>query len=222
MGLKPRQRNVNYERTHRKMTAVPALLAMTLLSAGFAACGGATQRTAPASGISSSTAATTTSPEPVPTAGYLASDGDSDENQPGAGGDFDDASFFATYGREAGSADKRAITAVVKSFYAAAAADDGQKACLLLSSSVAIGLAEDKLGQAAGKTCATAVSALFKQQRGQLAAEDVGTMVVISAHVKGDLGLAVLGFKRTPRRQLIVEREGHAWRVGALFDGEVP
>jgi len=46
-------------------------------------------------------------------------------------------------------------------------------------------------------------------------------MVVISVHAKGNLGLAVLGFRRVPESEILVEREGSSWKIDALFDSEM-
>ncbi|HTA15893.1 MAG TPA: hypothetical protein VK781_13640 [Solirubrobacteraceae bacterium] len=126
---------------------------------------------------------------------------------------------MAAYGGEASEADTRAVTAVIRKYYAAAAAEDGQAACQLLYSSLATGLAEGVGG--GGKTCPAAISVLFKQQHSHIVADDVPTMVVISVHAKGNLGLAVLGFRRVPESEILVEREGSSWKIDALFDSEM-
>ncbi len=40
-------------------------------------------------------------------------------------------------------------------------------------------------------------------------------MTVIKVYVKGTLGVAELGFRKTPEQELIVEREGGTWKVDA-------
>jgi hypothetical protein len=40
--------------------------------------------------------------------------------------------------------------------------------------------------------------------------------------VKADLGLAVIAFKTTPESEIVLEREGHTWKIDALFGGYMP
>jgi hypothetical protein len=136
----------------------------------------------------------------------------------------DDLSLLATYGHRAPPAEARAVTALVKRYYAASAAGDGATACTLLSASLAGGLASatSQPVRGAGTTCAGPMSLLLEHQHAQLAAKEVATMTVIAVHTKGDIGLAVLGFRTTPQSEMILVREGGAWRINALFDGIMP
>jgi hypothetical protein len=212
------------------MRSLLALFAVGLLSVCLAACGGTSKGAGSASHASSNAAATGSTPlttsSTTPPGSYFKNDGDKDgddEDRGGKSADNDDRALLAAYGNEAGQADKRAVTTVVKGYYAAAAAGDGAKACSLLATSLAMGLAEGQSQsvQSGGKTCAAAVSLLFKQQHQQLAADDVATMVVTGMHVKGNLGLAVLGFKTMPEGEILVEREDRAWKIDALFDSDM-
>ena len=90
----------------------------------------------------------------------------------------------------------------------------------MLYPSLAAGLTEGEENGSVG--CAAFVSHMFKERHEQLAAEDPATMTVIRVLVKGDFGIAQLGFKATPQRVMLVEREGHDWRISGLFDSELP
>jgi hypothetical protein len=209
-------------------------LSMTVLGAvGLASCGGAgtgsssTTQT-PASVVTTTGSAATTTG--VPPGSYLHLDGDTDNDDtshPSSHLD-DDKPLLDQYGHHATDADKQAVTAVVKSYYAAAAAEEAAKACSLLYSSLASGLAPTPgqgagpAAQGTGKTCADGVPVLYKHQHDQLVADDVATMVVTDVRLKGNLGLAVLGFRTKPEGEILVERERGTWKVDALFDSQIP
>jgi hypothetical protein len=152
---------------------------------------------------------------------YLKSDGDrdnDDRSSPIETVEKSDTLIPWTYGKEAGRADKRAITAFVKRYYAAAAAGDGARACSLLYSTLAAGLGEGQDQPLPSRTCAAVVSLLFEQQRQRLAADDVATMTVVDVRIEGDDGIATLGFRTMPVGQFRVKRERGAWKVDALLD----
>ncbi|MGA9876674.1 MAG: hypothetical protein WBQ21_12790 [Solirubrobacteraceae bacterium] len=190
------------------MKPLCALLITALLGLGVAACG--------------STSAT------IATSGsYLKKDGDKDFDDDGPQKKVhtnDDAVLLAASGGEPGERTKQAITAVVKRYYAAAAAEDGATACSLLYSTLANAVASSQTvtASAGGKTCAAAMSLLYKQQHVQLAADNVATMLVTGVHVKGNLGLAVLGFRTMPEGEILVELEGGAWKIDSLLDSLMP
>jgi hypothetical protein len=206
-----------------------ALLASLLVVAADA-CGGTGEVTgstprpsqnAPPTGI-----AVATAPSHAARFGsYLKNDGDkdSDDARHPMNAPNDDQVLFATYGKKASPADARAVTSLVKRYYTAAAAGDGATACSLLHSSIATGLAASRsqAGQGVRDTCATSMSLLLKQQHQHLIAEDAATMVVTRVLTKGDIGLAMLGFRTVPESQIVIEREGHTWKVDALFDSYV-
>jgi hypothetical protein len=200
-----------------------AMLAI-VLSLGPVACGSGGH-----SGSPSRPASSSATPEGVstpasggPAGSYLKVDGDKDNDDsdhPISRLD-DDGVLLNQYGGKASRADRQAVAAVLEGYYAAAAAEEGAKACALLDPSLAEGLAVAPR-PGAGKTCAAGVSALYKQQHAQLAA-DAASMVVTEVRVKGDLGLAVLGFRAKPEGEILVERERGAWKVDALFDSQLP
>lgn len=207
-----------------RVLKVRPLLALfaALLGATAVGCGGGGKG---ASSTSLAAHNATVSSRTVPSGGYLKNDGDADEDDkhPSDRALQDDQSLFLTYGGKASPTDTRTITALVKSYLSASAAGDGAKACSLLAANLAIGLgaSQGQSAQGARGTCAAAMSRLLEQQREQLAAEDVPTMVVTGVHVKGDAGLAIIGFRTMPESEIVLQREGSTWKVSALFATDV-
>jgi hypothetical protein len=208
------------------MRPLLALLA-SLLVVVADACGGPSKVTSstprPAQNVPPASAAVASaSTHAARSGGYLKDDGDEDNDDAShpMKAPNDDEVLFATYGKQASPADARAVRSLVKRYYAASAAGDAVTACSLLHASLATGLAGQS-GQGARGTCAAALSLLLKQQHQRLIAEDVATMVVTKVLVKGNLGLAILGFRTVPESEIVVEREGHTWKVDSLFDSSV-
>ncbi len=202
-----------------------ALALSVLLSAGILACGDSAG-TNRALGVSPHTQQETTTTVATP-GGYLKNDGDKDPDDlthNALSPEYDSPILFAHFPRKADPADTRAVAAIVKSYYAASAADEGAKACSLLTAGLA-----DALGTGRGRStgsasggCAESMTRLLRQQHQGPTPAEVSTMVVTSVHVKGNLGVAALGFKGTSESEILVEREGHAWKVDALFGGLMP
>jgi hypothetical protein len=218
--------------TGRRSKTKPLLALLALLGVGVTACGGAGNGTASSSRPSSNAAATggaatTTASGTTSTQGHLIGDGDGDEDTYSR---YDDQRIRG-YGHEANTTDRRAVTALVKRYYATAAAGDGATACPLIYSRLAKGsnLAEAAEGYAPppgapplrGKSCAYIMPLLFKQNHQQLIA-DVTTLDVTDVRVEGHHGLALLAFRTTPEREISVEREGGAWKIDSLLDEELP
>ncbi|MFZ1154788.1 MAG: hypothetical protein WAN93_07785 [Solirubrobacteraceae bacterium] len=132
-----------------------------------------------------------------------------------------DDSHITTYGHEATEPDKREITQLVKSYYAAGLADDGAKACSLIYSPVAKSVPED-YGQSTtssvlhGKTCAVVLSKVFRHLPEQSTA-DLATTKVTGVRLSGDNGYVQLSSKMIPTGEMVVQRQGHVWKVGVLI-----
>ena len=175
-----------------------ALLSITLLVVGLTACGAA---------------------NPAASHSYLKKDGDAegDDGPPHGKGIGDDVPFLNSYGATASPAQARAITKLIISYYEAASTNNAAKACSLLASGLATGLAESESSQGTGKTCAAALSPIFEKQRPQLTKDDVPTMVVTTIRVRGDTALAVLGFRSEPEADLLMQREGSQWKIDTLL-----
>jgi hypothetical protein len=215
-----------------------AMVAMGLLCVGTSACGDAVKSVASApatSTVSTSAHTAQTHSAPgiatvAPPGHYLKRDDDGTYDDKGGSSYYahhpdDDEIFLAEYGKEADPTDKREITKVVMRYYEAAGAGDGAKACALLAPSLAKATVEVH-GQGAGSgssgnKCAAILTTMFKRQRAELLADEIATMRVFDIHVKNNVGVAVLGFRRVPERQILVAREGSRWTIDALLDGEM-
>ncbi len=152
-------------------------------------------------------------------------DNDSDSNSAGRY-DSDDG-HVADFGHAAPPADRQAIVALVKRYYAAAVAGDGARACSLFFSPLARTYPKDL---AEGSTrpylhgltrCPEVASRLFEQYHAQLSL-DSATLRVTDVRLSGKLGLVVLGFTKLPSRLIEVMREGRRWTMYALLDSELP
>jgi hypothetical protein len=151
-------------------------------------------------------------------------DGDSDNNS-GSYYDKDDKSVRG-FGHAANARDRLAIASVVRQYFAAGAARDGASACSMLVSSLARAVPEDlgrssALPYAHGDTCARVMSKLFRENHHQLSLF-ASRLKVAGVRVSGDRGLAVLGFRGLPGRQMGVSRESHRWKIEVLLDRELP
>lgn len=153
-------------------------------------------------------------------------DSDEDNDFSAPGDDTRNTAGIAEFGPAAGTADRRAITAVLKRYYAAALAGNGKLACSMLYSTYEESVAED-YGQQwsaaylnGSKTCATVLSRLLAHYHFELAVE-VPKLEVIDVRIDRDHALAVLGFAGLPKRQIQLQRERGTWKVAALLDSEV-
>jgi hypothetical protein len=211
------------------MKSLLALLAVALFGVGSSACGGASKSKGSASQTSSDVAATTpttTATRTTPARDYTKADADKDDDI-GAGYDDTNNNSLLDFAHAASASDKQAITALVKRYYAAAAAEDGAKACSMLYFTLAEAVPED-YGQSPpgqpymlGKTCPVVMTKLFKHFHSQVAAHNA-TLKVTRVRLNQHHGLAVLSFGRMPERQISVAREGHTWKIEALLDSELP
>jgi hypothetical protein len=152
------------------------------------------------------------------------SDFDNDLKRQGGGYYDGDDNGIRAIGHAAGSADLREVSALVKRYYAAAAVNDGRKACSMLTSTMVRGVPED-YGRGAGpdylrgaKTCAAVMSRFFKHYHSQL----TGSFKLTGLRISGDQGFAQLGSKTMPASVIYVEREGGLWKVKELRGGELP
>jgi hypothetical protein len=206
------------------MKQLLALMAIGLLGICATACGSSSKGVSSIS-QASSTGAQTTTTVAAPPGGYLKSDGDKDKDEGSHDVEDaanDDSSVLSTYGKKAGGAVKQAVALAVRNYYAAATAGNGAKACSLLAAGLAANLAEGQGQSARPKTCTATVLPLFAQEHQRLLADDAATMVVPAVYVKGNVGLALLGFRAVPEGQILLLREGHAWKIDAVVDSEVP
>lgn len=199
---------------------MPALLVASALGGGLAACGGTSgdpSQTSSRSGGAHSAGAA------YGPGGFLKSDGDNDPDDHSDAVSKDDSQEFVEAVRHgASAADRKAVTAAIRSYYAASTAGDGTQGCALLDSGLAASLQDEQPGHTGSGTCAASLSRLLVIQHRHLAAEEPRTMVVTGVHVAGDVALATLGFKAAPESELILQRQGGAWKINALFDSVLP
>jgi hypothetical protein len=190
----------------RGTRALLALLAGALLAAGAGACGGGSAGT--------KTAGATPAAHAVHTGGYLKADADNDGDDAGSGYAYsqDDQEFLARYGHRAHPATTRVVASLVKRYYAAKLAGDGESVCVLLDPVIARQIS------GGADACPKAIAPLLAQQHGYLHSEEPATMTVIGVYVKGTLALAMLGFERSPEANIPLEREGGSWKIDSLTD----
>lgn len=125
------------------------------------------------------------------------------------------------YGNPANAADWRRSVALVKRYFAAAAAADGAGACRLLVPLSAESVVERDGGSPPlrGRTCAVVMSKLFRLHHRMLA-EKSAALEVIAVRIKDDRGLAVLNFPEIHEaRQIGLRRVRGTWKVVDLLDG---
>jgi hypothetical protein len=178
------------------MKPLLALLLVALLGLGATACGGTGE-------------AANSGAQPV-----VKRDRDNDLDHG------DDDGKFLNYGHAAYAAEARALTALVKRYYAAAAASDGTEACSMLYPFIAESVVEDYGHTPAlrGDACATVMSKLFAQQHKLLAGKSA-TLKMYAIRVDGARALTVLSFAVLPEVRIITERrEGNTWKVLNLLD----
>jgi hypothetical protein len=164
----------------------------------------------------------------IPPNGYLASDGDADVDDNGNMRAALTPSVHDTYvpqhaGTEAGQPDRRMIAALIKSYYAAAAAGNGVEACPILHRTARETLAEGhgSSTQARANACATGATSFFRQQHQILLTDRVTTMTIVDIRLTGRLAIALVGFRNAPIGMLRLEREGAQWKLLSLLDTNV-
>jgi hypothetical protein len=148
-------------------------------------------------------------------------DGDNDVGAPN-----DDTSndSEASFGHAASASEQKAITALIKRYYAAALAENGAKACRVIYSPLVEAVPEDYGKSPPGprymesQTCPGATTLLFRHFHAQLRAE-VPRLKVTKVRLKQHHGLALLSFGRLAVRKILVIREGRTWKLAALLDG---
>jgi hypothetical protein len=235
------------------MRSLPASLAIALLGVGLGACGGSGKDAGSASQANSTTAtiaAKVGAPGPgvstTPSAAVSSFKGDEDDDESASNhtstssrydndADFDndaiknkgyydgDDSAISATGQAARPTEERAIAALVKRYYAAAAAGDGAKACRLIYSTLEEAIPED-YGQppgpaySRGKTCAVVMSKTFAHSHSQLA----GGFAVTGVRIEGKEARALLGSRTLPASFILLRRERGVWKINELLGQPLP
>jgi hypothetical protein len=202
------------------LARVGAALVVVLAAASLLGCsgsGGAHARGAGARGGGSRAPTTPASAGGASTAPARGGPDANDYDHDGDNGNDD-----INWGHAAGAADFRAVSAVVKAYYAAGAAGSGARGCSLIYSLLADEIPEEYgegNGPAGlrGTTCAVVVSELFRHRRAQFRIASA-SLRVLRVRVRGLRGLAFLRLPHTPIHDIPVHREHAAWRVEALID----
>jgi hypothetical protein len=181
----------------------PSLLVIVgLLGVGLASCAGTrVNMTSSPRTSSRSVATTTTSSE----------DGARFDSQP-----------FLTFGHRASTVETRAITALVKRYFAAVGTQDGAQACSLLYSPLARSVPEDygksppAPPELRGKTCSAVMSLVFKYRRGQPTL-NVAAIEVTEVRTGGDKGIALLRSKQMKLGEIDAFHYLGRWQIGELL-----
>jgi hypothetical protein len=187
----------------RQLLGLPTLM---MLGLALAACGSSSGHSAP--GLTGSSVA-----QPNFSTHHNDRDNDGDHN--------DDDGKVLFYGHAADAGDQRTSSTLVRGYFAAAAAEDGKRACTLLIQFVAESVPEEDghSPQLFGKTCPVVMSKLFKLNHKQLAAKNA-SLQVLAVRVEGQKALVVLGFPNIPEvRQIAERRVAGTWRLLELLDG---
>lgn len=138
-----------------------------------------------------------------------------------------DDSTVLDFGHAASRADRTAIAALIKRYYAISATENGAGACSMLYSTYAEALPEDYgtsppgPAYARGATCAAVMNRVLEHFHSQIVAR-LPKLKVIRVRIKARQGVAVLSFGALSEREMHVVREGHIWKMLALTDTELP
>jgi hypothetical protein len=197
-----------------------ALLAAMTLGVNVTACGGTSDGSSDAvatSGVPVTTVSSTpgtTASNGTQTAGHQrdSNDGDNDPNS-------SDDEAFLDYGHAASGADERAVSALVKRYYAAAASADGAAVCAQIYGIIAESTTEEyaQSHKLSGPTCAVVMSKLFRQRRQRMAA-DLAALRVTRVRIEGETGYAFVYLGQVPEPYVAVHRENGAWKMESPFE----
>jgi hypothetical protein len=220
-------------RSSRLRPLLRSLLACSALALpviGVTACGsskksGAAPQRSSAASATDSVAATTAS-SPGSAAGSPVLDDDADNDSPGNSRYDSDNDAVSSYGHPASVADRQVIAALIRHYYAAAAAGDGARACSLSYWLFAESVVEEHHPgkgppSLRGDTCAQVASKLFKQRHRELI-EDITAFQVAWVRVNRNQGLALLRFGGARERDVLVHRDRGAWKMNVLLDEGAP
>jgi hypothetical protein len=162
--------------------------------------------------------------------GYRTPDDDEDSNLDGQPKDenegyrdSDDLDSLRV-GHPASAADRKAVEAIVKRYYAVAVTGDGASACSLMDRAFAKSVPID-YGQFGapylhgGKTCAEIATREFKHSRKLLAS----AIYITAVHLEHpDRAYALFGSRTAPAGFIAVQREGRSWKIASLVGRPQP
>lgn len=205
------------------MKPLSVLFAATLLSVALAACGRSGRGAGgSASGVSNYVVAAGPGGAPAAALPQIELKGDPDSDSDTYPGEPDNE--HELLGRLARARDARAVAALVRRYYAAAARGDGAAACRLLYAPTAeaipavYGRPPGGPAYLRGKTCAAVLFKLFEHLHKRLSAEDTALRVA-AVRVYLTRGSAQFGFQgKKPTRYIMVHRERGAWKMFMMLD----
>jgi hypothetical protein len=134
-----------------------------------------------------------------------------------------DDSAVLYFGHAAGDTDRRAVTGLIKRYYAAAAADNGVSVCSLVYALQAE-LAAESYGEQLGlpnSDCAVVMSKLMQRRHAQAVAE-AAALEVLRVRIEGNRGVVVLRVGKPPVRHVFVRKDHGVWRMNVFFDIPLP
>lgn len=166
-------------------------LVSTLASAAVVACGGGAKSVNHTSAVASTPAPTVKAMPP----GHIPSP--------------EQAREYYSFGHLASDVETQAVAPLVKRYYMAAAADDGQAACRLMYARWKKAVIEDV---ERGNNCAQAMTSFFKRHPGW-PTTDLRAIEVTSLRIKGSQGIALLRSQAMRSGEIVLHREGRAWRI---------
>lgn len=189
--------------------------ALTLSAVGVSACGNATK------GSGTERAGSATALAGGSPTGSGVKDGDRDDDRRGSRFD-PDTDEVLTYGPAAGPADRREIIALLRRYYAAAAAGNGELACSMLYWLFAETVIEEHShgkGPRAlrGNTCAQITSKVFKQRHRELV-RDLARFEVTEVQLRAKQGWVRLRFGPASELLVSLHHDRGVWHMNNLLD----
>lgn len=152
-------------------------------------------------------------------------DGDDDRDNDAANlvhtGYYDrDDGVVRDFGHPAGTPEKHTISELVRGYFSAAASDQGQAGCALLTILRAESLPED-FGRAylpGATTCAQVLTEVFKRLHSRFPA----TVEVVGVRVQGVQGQVLLRSSAIPASVIGIRRQRGVWRMDSVFAFPLP
>ncbi|MFZ1925471.1 MAG: hypothetical protein WAU42_04935 [Solirubrobacteraceae bacterium] len=131
---------------------------------------------------------------------------------------------MSDFGRPADAAETSEIATLVGRYYAAAAAEQGTRACGMLFFALAESLAE-KYGRAPGplylngaETCQAVLTRVFAHFHAQLRMRPAVALV----HIGDGRARALLDWKALPAAYIEARREGSSWKLESVLAAALP
>jgi hypothetical protein len=199
-----RRPHAGYASAPRGEGAKALIAALTIMAAGAGAIGCGNAEKAPSSG-SATRGAMESKPASARTSG-----GPADES----------VQAYRRTGYKTNPADAQSVRIMVKRYYAAAAANDGARACSLFQKTFATSIPED-YGQPPGpaylrgRTCAVVMSKFFRHLAS--VKRCLSGVRVMEVRMVGTEAAALLRIPTIGDSELLLRRDGDSWKVSKMF-----